>query len=107
MSDGAVPEQEMCEHCSSYDGGHPCHKCGALSPADQRNPSALRRAADIIEANERERAALEFEAKSPEEKRAALLDFQRAMREMRDAYNASIQEAFVARDPFLTALEKR
>jgi hypothetical protein len=46
---GALPDQEMCEHCSSYDGGYPCHECGALSPADRQNPEALRRAADIIE----------------------------------------------------------
>lgn len=56
MSDvGAVPEQEMCEHCSSYDGGYPCCSCGALNAEGQRDPEMLRRAADIIDGLEADR----------------------------------------------------
>lgn len=34
MTEGAQPDREMCEHCSSWSegSGYPCHECGAMWP---------------------------------------------------------------------------
>jgi hypothetical protein len=98
---GALPDQEMCEHCTSYDGGYPCHMCGALSPRDRQNPEALRRAADVMERLRMDAAEhMDFQAGGPAMTTEQLRDV------MRKSMEQIVTDASAEDDPWIQALRK-